>query len=485
MISALALIDLLHQPCLVIEATEFHIRFVNRSMASTVGLTPRKFQRNYKTLPDLFPWSAEALIQSLKEAVKSGSESNTQELVEEIEGHLITFVARFIVGEENSIILILNNLSVEKKLQEKYAILQKSLTAYTQRMRSDLEFKDFIVDRVPKLLTAELGRASRTLLEMKEDVSGREDMIGLQKVKSIAGSLDQMLYMSKNISQLRAPYKIERKEMKVQEVSKFLQNFFRRSFDIGLNSIIVKSLSSEDAETCFLDPNLLAFSMRNLFAFLQNKVSEIEKVSTLSLRLVSKGNSTLLEITGTVETSEGKNREGNSQRDLGLELIVANKLAKAMGGHLSFSKASVISFQLSLPASGNFVLHKMKPHYEKIFYYGSQTNLPTSLREFLDIENLIIEEVDQLDDLLKDSQSVLIIGAGILSRSLITKLARFNGTSIDIIPIVTHDNSDQLLYAFEELDVTKFLLEPITLDGLRSVFFDESASNGIIFSSKD
>jgi hypothetical protein len=225
--------------------------------------------------------------------------------------------------------------------------------------------------------------------------------------------------------------------------------------------------------------------MRNLFVFLQNKVAEIENVSTLFLRLVSVGNSTLLEMTGTVETLEGKNREKNSQRDLGLELFVANKLAKAMGGHLSFSKSPVISFQLRLPASDNFVLHKMKPQYEKIFFYGPHTNLPTSLREFLEIENLVIEQVNQLDDLIKDRHSVLIIGAGILSRSLITKLARFNGTSIDIIPIVTHDNSDQLLYALEELDVTKFLLEPITLDGLRSVFFDESDSHGIIFSSND
>jgi hypothetical protein len=485
MISALALIDLLHQPCLVIEATEFHIRFANRSMASTVGLTPRKFQRKYKTLSGLFPMSSAPLIQSLNEAVKSGSESNTQELVEEIEGHLITFVARFIIGDENSIILIINNLSVEKRLQEKYAILQKSLTAYTQRMSSDLEFKDFIIDRVPKLLTAELGQASRTLLEMKEDVSAHEDMFRLKKVKSIAGSLDHILYVSKNISQLRAPYKIERKKMKVEEVSTFLQTFFRRSFDLGLNYIVVKSLPSEETKSCFLDPNLLAFSMRNLFVFLQNKVADIEKVSTLFLRLVNIGNYTLLEMTGTVETLKGKNPEENSQRDLGLELFVANKLAKAMGGQLSFSKAPVTSFQLSLPASGHFVLHKMKPWYEKIFFYGPHTNLPTSLRKFLEIENLTIEVVNQLDVLNKEDHSVLIIGAGILSRSLITELASFNGTSIDIIPIVSHENSDQLLHALEELDVTKFLLEPITLDGLRSVFFDESDSHRIIFSSND
>jgi hypothetical protein len=485
MISAIELIDLLHQPCLVIEATKLHIQFVNRSMASTVGLTPRKFLRQYKALPDLFPWSAEKLIQSLKEVQKSGSESNTQELVEEIEGTLVTFVARFIIGEENAIILILNNLSVEKKLQEKYGILQKSLTAYTQRMKSDLEFKDFIVDRLPKLLTAELGLASRTLLKMKEDVSRREDLSGLQKVKSIAGSLDQMLYMSKNISQLRSPFKIERKDIQVGELSKFLQNFFWRSFDSGLNSILVTSLPKDNDENCFLDPNLLAFCMRNLFAFLQNKGIDTEQLSTLSMKLVSRENSTLLEFTGKVETSESKKQEANSQRELGLELIVANKLAKALGGHLSFSEVSVNCFQLSLPASGNFVLHKLKPNYDKIFFYGPNTNLPKSLGEFLDIENLKINVVNHLDDLLMEKHSALIIGAGVLTRNLVAKLARFNGTSINIIPIVSADSSDQLLYALEELDVTKFLFEPITLDGLRSVFFEESDIHGFIFSSKD
>lgn len=477
-------LDYLHQPAIVLEPTTGIINLTNRAFASAVGLTSRQILRNYKTIEDLFPASFHTIVDCLKEALNTGRDANSEEVLELINSRYFVFICRAILVDENKMVLLLSDLTVEKKLQEKYSILQRSLSAYTQRMKNDLEFKDYIVDRLPKLLTFEIGQASKNLLILKEQSSKKDDQLGLRKVRYIAAALDQVSYISKNISQLRSPYKVEKFKLPLSEVANHLRVFFRRSFDSEINSIVVKLPVSYELEPTFVDLNLLSFALRNLFAFLHNKAAGQEKVTTVFLKPVVMEQKSLLEISGTVERLGVKSEEVGVARDLGLELLVANKLIKALGGHLRFSSASMLSFELTLPSTTDFALYRKKPVHSKVWFYGARSSLPSGLLEFFESENLSLNLTHQLDQLGETSSEVVIVASGILTKTLVEKLSKFNDTNVSIVPVIRPDTYDQLLYAMEELTIPAFLLEPLTIDNLRSVFFDESENEGFVIRPK-
>lgn len=482
--SGLGLLDHFHQPCLVVEASQLHLRFVNRAFAIAIGQSPRKLLRNFKRVKDIFPVNEKIFHQGVVEISQLGGEINSEEIVEDILGTRFVFTCRFVKYSENTILILLNNLTVERKLQEKYGILQRSLTAYAQRMKSDLEFKDFIVERLPKLITLELAEITKTLLEMKEDAARRKDLSSSQRVKLVASSVDQLSYISKNISQLRAPHRIERKTLSLGDLAEKLQTFFKKSFDPQMSQVVVKWSKLQGSAATIQDVQLLSFCLRNLFAFLMNKAAEVDKACTLQLKITESQGRNLLDISGTVETTVGKSRGTVSGRDLGLELLVAHRLTKAMGGQLSFAGASVLGFQLNIPLVSNFVLHSNRPVYDHVLLLGGKSSVPVGIAEFMEVENLDFKCVSLVDSIVAEEKSALLIPPGALTKAIVAKLSRLNNTSVRIIPIIRHDTYDQLLYAFEELEIQKFLIEPITSDSLRSTFFDESDGKGPVIKNK-
>lgn len=366
MTTSFQLLDDLFEPIIVINKTGA-IVYYNSSFLTLFRTTPRVLKKQ-TDLKDYFKEMIPDFAAFYKELLKE-NQAISRELSFTIEDQIFTIVIKGVKKDENHFLLLFNDVTVEKVLNDKYrAQLEELKKTHAQIIQSDKlkvigEMTAGISHEINNPLTVAIGNSELIGFALESDDLNTQRASIVKFQTNIDHSLDRIQKIIANMKEYLHKSEDEKEYCDAKEIAEKSIAFTNPSF--GGSPIQIKILLEGPSPILLINRGKVEQVMVNL---LQNAIDSLKDAGTKSplitieLKLEDNGNFVTIDVKDNGPGISKENRAKifetffttkESGKGTGLGLSISNRIIQAHQGKLELLESAVgAHFKITLPAIG-------------------------------------------------------------------------------------------------------------------------------------